>query len=79
MSAYVHHLQDGVFVRQVHIGDTATTGCMRSDTVVTGHHHFTLTVPLHIDFSICFLLSLLHGQFGVNLCSQRRNRFRQFL
>ena len=36
MSAYVHHLQDGVFVRQIHIGDTATTGCMRSDTVVTG-------------------------------------------
>ena len=39
MSAYMHHLQDAVFVRQVHIGDAATTGCMRSDTVVTGRHH----------------------------------------
>ena len=41
VAADVHHLDDGVFVRQIHVGNAAASGGMGSETVV---------VPIPLSF-----------------------------
>lgn len=67
MSADVHHLNDGVFVGEVHIGDSTAPSCVGSDTGITGHHNLALIVPLDNEFAILHKFLLLYGEFGSNL------------
>lgn len=44
MAADVHNLDDGEFVGEVHVGDTAAPGGVGGDAVVTRHYYLSLYV-----------------------------------
>ena len=70
MTADVHHLDDGVFVGEIHIRDAAAPGSVGGDATVTGHYHFSFGVALNHNLAKFLILLLLHCQFGGNLDSQ---------
>ena len=77
MSADVHHLNDGVFVGEVHIGDSTASSCVGGDTGITGHHYLTFVVTLNNEFAIFYQFFLLHRELGRNHLSECRNSLRQ--
>ena len=44
MSADVHHLDDGEFVGEVHVGNAAASGGVGGDTIIARHHHVSFYV-----------------------------------
>ena len=64
VAADVHHLDNGVFVRQVHIGNATASGGMGSDKVVARHHNLSFSVTLYGQFATCLIVLLLHCLFG---------------
>lgn len=70
MTADVHHLDNGVFVGEIHISDAAPPGSVGGDAAVTGHYHFSFGVALYRQFPKLLILLLLHRQFGGNLDGQ---------
>lgn len=75
MAADVHHLYDGEFVGEVHIGYAAAPGGVGGDTIVAGHHHFPFVVALYGQFSGFLLSLLLHRE----LCRHLDRKCRHLL
>ena len=64
MAADVHHLDDGVFVGEIHVGDSATAGGVSGHAIISWHNNLALVVALDNEFTVVFQLLLLHGEFG---------------
>ena len=78
MTADVHHLDNGVFVGEVHISDAAAPGCMRGNTGIPGHYYLTFCISLDGQFSKFLILLLFHCQFGGDFHRKRRHGFGEF-
>ena len=77
MAADVHHLEDGVLVAQIHIGDTGASGGVTCHAVITWHDHITIKVGLRLLLLFSQRLLLLHGELGRHFLFQRGQLLRQ--
>ena len=73
MAADVHHLDDGVFVGEVHIGYAAASGGVSGHAVIAWHYYVALVVAFDNEFAIFIQFLLLHGKFCRNHLAKRRN------
>ncbi len=71
VAADVHHLDDGVFVRQVHVGASAS-GSVGCDAIVSRHYNLSFGVTLYGQFARCLIVLLFHCQFGGHFDRKRR-------
>lgn len=64
MVADVHHLEDGVSMAEIHIGDAGASGGVACLAVIAEHDHIAVEVGLwlHLFLSKCFFL--LHRELG---------------
>ena len=63
MAADVHHLYDGEFVGEIHIGNATASGGVGSYAIVARHHHIPFVVALYRQFPGFLLFLLLHSEF----------------
>ena len=77
MAADVHHLDDGVFVGEIHICYTATPGGVGGDAVVAWYHNLSFGVTFNYLLSKFLIFLLLHCQLGRHFDRQRWHGFRQ--
>jgi hypothetical protein len=63
VAADMHHLNDGEFVGEIHIGNATAPGGVGGDAIVAGHHHFPFVVALYGQFFGFLLFFLLHRKF----------------
>ena len=64
VAADVHHLEDGVLVAQIHIGDAGASGGVACHAVIAWHDHIAVKVGLRFFLLFSQRLFLLHGEFG---------------
>lgn len=80
VSADVHHLEDGVLVAQIHIGDAGASGGVACHVVIARHANIAVKVGLGSFFSLfnasfCFMVSLVGTfSFSDGSCSDRSLR-----
>lgn len=64
VTADVHHLENNVFVAQIHIGDSSTSGCMAGHAVIAWHNHIAVKVDLRLLLFLFQRLFLFHCELG---------------
>ncbi len=64
MAADVHHLEDGVLVAEVHVGDAGASGGVACHTLIARHNHVAVEVGLRFLLLFSQRLLLLHGELG---------------
>lgn len=77
VAADVHHLEHRVFVGEVHIGDSCSSGGIRSYTSITRNNNVAVEVGLSFLAFFFQCLLLLHSQSGRHFLSKGRHNFRQ--
>ncbi len=75
MTADVHHLNDGEFVGEIHIGNATASGGVSSHAIIAGHHNFPFVVALDRQFSGFLLFLLFHSE----LCRHLDRKCRHLL
>lgn len=80
VTADVHHLENGVFVAQIHIRDAGAPGSVTCHAVIAWHDHIAVKVGLRLflsflNASFCFIVSLVGTfSFSDGNCSARSLR-----
>ena len=77
MAADVHHLEDGVLVAEVHVGDAGASGSVACHTLIARYNHVAVEVGLRFLLLFPQRLLLLHCELGRYLLFQRRQLLRQ--
>ncbi len=80
VAADMHHLEDGVPVAEIHIGDAGASGGVACHTLIARHNHVAVEVGLRflllfLNASFCFIVSLVGTfSFSDGSCSDRSLR-----
>lgn len=72
MPADVHHLEDGVFEREIHIRDAGASGGVACHAVIAWHDHVAVKVGLRLFLLFPQRLLLLNRELGWHLLFQYR-------
>ena len=64
VSAYVHHLENGILVAQIHIRDAGASGGVTCHAFIAWHDNITVKVCLRLFLLFSQRLLLLHSESG---------------
>ena len=73
----MHHLEDGVSMAKIHVGDASASGSVARHTFIAWHNHIAVKVGLRFLLLFPQRLLLLHGELGRHFFFQRRQLLRK--